>query len=135
MLLAAPAYAWEAIPGPICTLAHDTSDASVRVTYDPRIPEYAISLSRSGTPWPDGPVFAIRFDGPRPLTITTDRHVLSDGQTTLTVTDSGFTNVLNGLQFNTTATALIGETALPLSLEGATPAVEAFRACTTAPSA
>ncbi|MEO1532112.1 MAG: hypothetical protein AAFU72_08085 [Pseudomonadota bacterium] len=103
------------------------------VTYDPRVPEYAIALRRD-VPWPKDALFAIRFDGPRGLTISTSRHQLSEGGTVLTVTDRGFGNVLDGLQFNDTATALTGSAALSVSLDGAAPAVEAFRACTTASS-
>jgi hypothetical protein len=50
------------------------------------------------------------------------------------VTDSGFGNVLDGLQFNDTATAVTGAAELRIPLEGAAPAVEDFRACTKAPS-
>ncbi|MBO6707236.1 MAG: hypothetical protein JJ912_14180, partial [Roseitalea sp.] len=72
---------------------------------------------------------AMRFDGPIGLTITTDRHIASDEGRSLTVTDSGFGNVLNGLEFNHTATALLGDRAVPVSLDGAAPAVQDFRAC------
>lgn len=132
-LASSPAMAWEFTPNPICTLSQETDESSVRVTYDPRVPEYAITLKRD-VPWPQEPVFAIRFDGPRGLTISTTRHRLSEGGTALTVTDRGFGNVLDGLQFNRTATALTGSAALALPLEGAAPAVEAFRACAMAPS-
>ncbi|MEO0624574.1 MAG: hypothetical protein AAFU49_05345 [Pseudomonadota bacterium] len=103
------------------------------MTYDPRSLDYAIALKRA-VPWPDDPAFAIRFDGPRGLTISTSRHQLSEGRTVLTVTDRGFGNVLDGLQFNDTATALTGSAALSVSLDGAAPKVEAFRACTKASS-
>lgn len=69
------------------------------------------------------------------MTIGTDRHVLSPDGRSLTVTDTGFGNVLDGLAFNTTATALSGAEALPFDLAGAGPAVEAFRSCGVAPSA
>lgn len=131
LLLASPARAWEFTPTPICTLTHDTGEAAVRVTYDPRIPEYAITLTLAEGGWPDAPVFAIRFDGARGLTISTTRHVLSGGAA-LTVTDRGFGNVLDGLQYNDTATALLGERALPIPLDGAAGPVAEFRACTEA---
>jgi hypothetical protein len=60
---------------------------------------------------------------------------LSDDGRTLTVTDGGFGNVLDGLALNGTATALAGDTVIPFDLAGARPAVEAFRACGVVPSA
>ena len=130
---ASPVWAWEFTPDPICTLSQVSGDESVVVTFDARVPEYAIAIMRA-EPWPKEPVFAIRFEGPRGLTISTSRHQLSRGGTVLTVTDRGFGNVLDGLQFNHTATALTGSAALSVPLEGAAPAVEQFRACTTAAS-
>lgn len=131
LFLASPATAWEFSPSPVCTLAHDGPAGTVTVTYDPGAAEpYAIAIARAGAAWPDAPVFGIRFDGPRGLTITTDRHRLSDEQSKLTVSDRGFGNVLNGLEFNSTATARAGEAEVTFSLEGAAPEVQAFRACT-----
>ena len=134
-LLASPAAAWEFSPSPICTLSQSTEAADVRVTYDARVPEYAMTVARRDTPWSPGPVFAIRFDGPRGLTISTDRHGLNDGGQSLTVADSGFGNVLNGLEFNDTATALLADQSITIPLEGAAPQVQKFRACTEAPLA
>ena len=51
------------------------------------------------------------------------------------MTDRGFGNVLNGLEFNDTAIAIAGETRVPFSLAGAAPEIQAFRACTDAPTA
>ncbi len=135
LLLASPALAWEFTSSPICTLTHATGTAEVRVTYDARLPEYAIEITRRDTPWSPGPVFAIRFDGPRGLTISTDRHGLGNGGQSLTVADSGFGNVLNGLEFNDTAIALLGGQTVTIPLEGAAPQVQKFRACTEAPLA
>jgi hypothetical protein len=132
-LVAAPVSAWEFTPEPICTLSWENENASVVVTYDPQRSEYAITLRRAA-PWPREPVFAIRFDGPRGLSISTSRHRLSEGGRALTVTDRGFGNVLDGLQYNETATALTGSASLPVPLEGAAPAVDAFRNCTAAPA-
>ncbi len=134
-LLASPAAAWEFSPSPVCTLTHETEGAGVRVTYDARVPEYAIAVTRRDAPWNSGPVFAIRFDGPRGLMISTDRHSLSGGGQTLTVADSGFGNVLNGLEFNDTATALLADQSVTIPLTGAAPEVQKFRACTEAPLA
>ena len=134
-LAATPAYAWEFSPTPVCTLSHELPEASVRVTHDPRLPEpYAIAITRPDG-WSDGTAFSIVFEGARGLTISTDRQRLSDNGRTLTVTDRGFGNVLDGLEFNRTATALFGDTAISFPLDGAAPEVQAFRACATAPTA
>ena len=134
-LLAGPLHAWEFTADPVCTLSHETEAASVRVTHDPAIPEYAITITRAGAAWPGGPVFAIRFDGPRGLTISTTRHRLGEAGRALTVTDRGFGNVLDGLQFNDTATALLGDAAVAFPLDGAAEPVGRFRACVAAPVA
>ncbi|MEX0956565.1 MAG: hypothetical protein WDZ83_15310 [Rhizobiaceae bacterium] len=134
-LLATPAAAWEFTPMPVCTLSNDTDTGRVVVTYDPRLTEpYEISVTGTA-PWPDAPVFSMRFDGQRGLVISTNRHRLSDGGRTLSVTDSGFGNVLDGLEFNNAATALAGDIAVPFPLAGAAPEVRAFRACVAAPTA
>lgn len=134
-LLAAPAQAWDFIPTPICTILNDTPTLQVRVTYDPSQPEpYAITLTRTD-PWPVTDTFGLSFNGPAAMTIGTGRHQLSNEGRTLTVTDTGFGNVLDGLAYNGTATAIAGETSIPFDLTGARPAVEAFRACGVVPSA
>lgn len=121
--LAAPAAAWEFSPLPVCTL----SAPQVTVTYDAALPEYAITLTLPAGDWPTGTNFAIRFDGDRPLTIGTDRHVIDGNR--LTVRDRGFGNVLDGLQFNTTALAIAGDQVLVIPLGDAAPAVAQFRDC------
>lgn len=123
-----PANAWTFTPGTICQLDHQEADLSVRLTYDPAAPLYTISITQSA-PLPKAPTFAIRFDGPQPIQIATDRHSYSADGTTLTVADQGFGNVLNGLQFNDTMTALSGSNAFTLSLKGAAAPTAAFRAC------
>jgi hypothetical protein len=130
MILAGqPALGWEFSPTPVCTLSFESDDAGVSVTHDPRLPlPYSIAITLPDA-WPTGGEFAIRFDGPRALTIGTSRHVPSDGGRTLTVSDVGFGNVLNGLEFNDTATAVSGDRAVTLPLAGAAPEVEKFRAC------
>lgn len=130
LLLASPACAWDFVPRPVCTVLNDhaASAIDVTMTFDPSGPEYSIALTRDSA-WPLGPVFSLQFDGPRSLTISTHRHRLSNDGRTLTVTDRGFGNVLDGLQFNDQATALIGGIGLPFALDGAAPAVEAFRNC------
>ena len=129
LLLAAPARAWEFSPVPICTLFHETDALRLIVTYDAAVPEYAIALTLKSGRWPDSPRFSIVFEGARGLTIGTDRHRLSPDAQTLTVTDRGFGNVLNGLQFNEMATAIAEEQRVTVPLQGAEPAVQAFRAC------
>ena len=131
LLLATPAAAWEASSeGPVCLLTKDTDEAEIVVSHDPRkaLP-YAIDLTLDA-PWQAGPFFAIRFDGLQPRTITTDRHQLT--RNTLTVTDRGFGNVLDGLAFNFVALAASGSTSVVIPLEGAAPEVEKFKACATA---
>jgi hypothetical protein len=130
-----PAGAWDFTPTPICTLFHDADGLSIRVTYDPAQAEpYAIALTRP-EPWPATPSFGLRFDGPSAMTIGTSRHRLSPDWRTLTVTDTGFGNVLDGLAFNSRVTALADGTEAAVDLAGARPAVEAFRACGVVPSA
>lgn len=129
LLTALPAHAWEATLGPVCTLTHETESAYVLLTYDPSEPRYSIAITRKGGPWPNGSAFQMLFDGPAPLAIGTDRHILSDGGRTLTVTDRGFGNVLNGLQFNGMARATTGGLTESFSLTGAAGPVQAFRDC------
>jgi hypothetical protein len=138
MFWAGGATAWEARLGEICELTHDTPEASWRITYDPAIGQYAITIRLVGATWDPHPIFAIRFSGARELTITTDRHVISPDGHALTVTDRGFGNVLNGLEFNTTAIAISGDLSVGAGLTGpdpAAPAVAAFRACAVRPLA
>ena len=135
-LMTAPAGAWEFTPTPVCTIAEDTRDIRIRVTYDPAQPEpYAISLTLPDSAWPATGSFGLRFDGPAALSIGTARHQLSPDGRTLTVSDTGFDNVLDGLALTSTATAVAGETAIPFDLTGAKSAVEAFRACGILPLA
>lgn len=130
--LAAPVHAWTFTPVPICTLSHDGAEAAVRVTHDPGLDEpYAIAVTRKAGAWPADPGFAIRFEGPRGLTIGTMRHRVAGD--TLTVTDRGFGNVLDGLEFNDRAVALSGDAAVAVDLAGAAGPVQAFRACAIAP--
>lgn len=134
-LAATPLSAWEFTAVPVCTLWHETAEARLTVTWDPaRREAYAIDIARRNEVWSQGPVFAMRFDGPAGLTITTNRHFLSEGGATVTVTDHGFGNVLNGLEFNDSATALLDGVAVPFPLDGAAGPVQDFRACTEAPA-
>ncbi|MEM9755287.1 MAG: hypothetical protein AAF914_04805 [Pseudomonadota bacterium] len=132
-LLASPAHAWEAgMQDGLCTLSHDEADVSVLITFDPAGPLYSFSIVR-GAPWPDAANFGIRFLGPRAGMIVTDRHVLDVGGLRLSVTDTGFGNVLAGLEFNQIAEAMIGREVVAIPLDDAAPAVAAFRSCIEAP--
>ncbi len=133
LCLATPAAAWEFSPVPVCTLEHTTDTAAVTVTYDPAAAAQPYAIAITGEGLAPAPVFAIRFDGPRGLTITTDRHELTAG--TVTVRDRGFGNVLNGIEFGETATAILGTTEIAFPLTGADAPTQAFRACIAAPLA
>ncbi len=131
-LIPCPALAWEFRPDPVCTLSHDAPGIRVVVTRDPAAAlPYAIALTLSEGAWPPAPAFHIAFSGDRRLTIGTGGHVLSDEGRTLTVRDTGFGNVLDGLEFNATARAWSGLRSVDLDLAGAAPAVQAFRDCAT----
>ena len=124
---ASSATAWEFSPTPICTLRSATGD--VVVTYDAQLPEYTITITRPAPGWDDAPIFGMRFDGSKPLTIHTDQHQRSAGGRQIIVTDTGFENVLNGLALNAIATAFTGTTQAEISLSGIGPALRAFRHC------
>ncbi len=132
--LALPASAWEFTPLPVCTLTEESGSGSVVVIYDPRQKQAYSIMVTSPVPWPDASSFSMRFEGQRGLTISTDRHRLSNGGRTLTVTDTGFGNVLNGLEFNDRAVAVSGGSEVGFPLDGAAPEVQALRACAQAPS-
>lgn len=128
-LLATPAAAWEFRADPLCTLLHDTPTARLVITRDPARPEpYALTLTRAA-PWPAAAGFAIRFQGARPFAIGTDRHRRSPDGRSLTVTDTGFGNVLDGLELGGRAVAVSGAAAEMLDLSGAAGPLRAFRAC------
>lgn len=129
LFLASPATAWEFSPVPICTLCQTTQAVEVTVTYDASLPEYAIRITLTDGTWPESPIFALAFEGGIPLTIQTDRHVLSDGDKSVTVRDRGFGNVLNGMEFNGIAIALLGDKALPIPLTGIKGPMQSFRNC------
>lgn len=124
-------HAWEFSPGTPCVLTHEAGQAQIQLTYDPTQPLYSVTVRRN-EPWPAAPTFGMRFVGPQGRVIGTDRHVLSADRMSLTVTDRGFGNVLDGLQFNHTTTAISGDVEVTFSLEGAAEPVAAFRACDTA---
>ena len=133
--LAGPAQAWRSgTDGALCTLEHDEPGVAIRLTFDPSLPLYTITLTGPDA-WPRAGSFGIRFDGARPGTITTDRHALSADGRSLSVSDRGFGNLLDGLEFNDRATGFSGPAVLGVSLDGAAEAVQAFRRCGDIPTA
>ena len=82
--------------------------------------------------WPGDPIFGMTFANNRPISIQTDRHSISPDGRSITVKDRGFGNVLNGLEFNTRAYAILGDTTLGFDLTGIGPAITAFRDCPAA---
>ena len=114
-------------------LSHAQADIDVVLTHDPTQPLYSITLTKA-TPWPQANVFSLRFEGAAGLTISTNRHVIGNGGLSLTVTDSGFGNVLNGIAFNRQAVALIGDQAVAFSLQDAAEPTAAFRDCSVDPA-
>lgn len=130
--MAAPAAAWEFSPSPICTLTHTSDDIAMTVTYDPAITEYTITVTLDGDTWGNDLIFGMAFVGERPISIQTDRHILSTDRKSLTVKDRGFGNVLNGLEFNDRAYAILGEQAVGVPLDEIGPAMTAFRNCPAA---
>ena len=133
LCLSTPAAAWEFTPGLPCLLTHSEANVAVELTHDPTQPLFTITLTQA-TPWPQADVFSLRFEGAAGLTISTNRHQLSKDGRSLTVTDTGFGNVLNGLAFNQRAVAVIGPVEIGVSLDGANAPTEAFRACAVDPA-
>jgi hypothetical protein len=129
LTLPLPAAAWEFSPDPICTLTHLTDEAEIAITYDASIPEYALLIALRTGEWPDADAFQMIFEGAQDLAIGTSEHTLSLDGATLTVRDSGFGNVLDGLEFNALMWATAGEVFVTAPLTDAAPAVQAFRAC------
>lgn len=129
ILFASPAAAWEFAPRPICTLFDSSEAGEITVTYDAEITEYTITVTLPDGTWPSDPTFAMAFAGERPISIQTNRYTLSNDGRSLTVKDRGFGNVLNGLEFNTHAYAVLGDTMVGFALDGIDPAISAFRAC------
>ena len=130
--LASPVAAWDFSPSPICTLSHSTDTTGLTVTYDGAATEpYSIEITGPGIA--PAPVFGIRFSGGAGLTIQTTRHVVKGNS--VRVSDRGFGNVLNGIEYSDTATALLGDAEIPFALDGADAPMQAFRACIASPVA
>lgn len=133
LLLPGSALAWEFTPGLPCLLTYENDAVSVELTHDPIEPRYSISITPTFS-WPAAETFSLQFVGPFGLTISTDRQKISQEGRRLTVTDQGFGNVLNGMQFNSRMVALLGAARVEVPLTGAEAPVTAFRACTGVPS-
>lgn len=95
----------------------------MKVTYDGDL--YTIYLTHSSG-WLDAANFSLSFVpfGPN---IQTNRQMIIG--TTLSVTDTGFGNVLSGLQMNKRAIATLGTRRYEIDLDGASEPTKAFRAC------
>ena len=133
LLSAGPAAAWEFSPTPICTLSHSADTARAEITYDPATALYTLTLTRNAGAWAQSPRFGMAFTGGVALTIGTAEHRI-DGPR-LSVADTGFGNVLNGLEFNAQVTGFTDSDAVTLPLAGAQEPVRAFRACAQTPPA
>ncbi len=131
-LFAFPAAAWEFSPAPICTLTETTAEGTLTITYDASLPEYTITITLPDATWPAAPGFAMGFAGDRPISIQTDRHMRSADGRSLRVKDTGFGNVLNGLEFNMRAYATSGDTTVGFTLTDIGPAIRDFRNCPAA---
>ncbi|MDG3041729.1 hypothetical protein [Roseicyclus marinus] len=129
-----PAAAWQAgTDGALCTLTHAENGLDIRLTHDPGPPLWTITIT-APTPWPEAAIFSIAFLDGADLTISTDRHILSQDGLALTVADRGFGNVLAGLSGNARALFRAGDAEFSASLAGAAPEVAAFEACGTTPA-
>ncbi len=129
LILASPAYAWEFSASPICTLTDSSDAGEMTVTYDPAITEYTITVTLPDGTWPDAQTFGMAFANGRPISIQTDLFTRSADGRSLTVKDRGFGNVLNGLEFNSRAYAILGDLTVGFTLDGIDPAISAFRDC------
>lgn len=123
LVLAQPAQAWDFSPTPICTLTDAGSHTDVKLTYDGQL--YALALINADG-WPSQPVFSIRFAPLGPY-ISTSNHKVEGN--TLKVSDTGFGNVLTGLQINQTARIILGDMVREIDLTGARAPVDAFKRC------
>lgn len=127
-LVTTPAFAWDFTSGAVCTLSDATDTAQIVLTYDPALPRYTLSVTRE-TAWPTGGVFTMAFADTRPALIQTSRYVVSEDGLTLSVADSGFGNVLNGLEFGGTIRAAVGDVDADFTSNDIAAPMAAFRTC------
>ncbi|MEM1160702.1 MAG: hypothetical protein AAGJ28_07195 [Pseudomonadota bacterium] len=99
----------------------------MKIVHDPAASQYRMAVRLTSGTWSESPSFGISFRGGRELTIGTDRHRIAGD--TLSVADTGFDNVLNGLEFNLVAIAFTTDQTLQLSLAGAAEEVRKFKSC------
>ena len=100
------------------------------MTHDPsRAMPYVIEVNRTDARWTPAKIFSIRVDGSEHIAISTGRHELTKNGTSLSVSDTGIGNILNGLEFNHVADAVLGVRVLIIQLTGAAPEVARFRDC------
>lgn len=123
VISASPAAAWEFTDQPTCTVTDFGTPTAFEMTFDGS--QYTLTLTHPEG-WPPGPVFGISFAPNGPL-IQTQEHQING--TTLTVSDSGFENVLRGLENNIAASAMVGDVSRDFDLTDAADAVQAFRDC------
>lgn len=133
-LMAPPVLGWTFTPGLPCRLSHETPEVAVELTFDPNGPLYTITLTRPA-PWPEAPVFSMRYFGPFGRTISTDQHQRSADGRSLSVSDSGFGNVISGLIQDQAFSAQTGDTAVTVPLDGAAAPATAFAGCRPAAGA
>ena len=124
-----PAAAWEFSPDPICTLSHQTEALEMVITHDTVERQYTLSIRLKDMVWVPSPTFGVTYSGSQPISIGTTQHRLSKDRQTLSVGDSGFDNVLNGLEFNHTATATTQSQQVSVRTRGIAKPLAAFRAC------
>ena len=131
LLAAAPASAWEFNSAPVCMIWHQTETSKIMVSYDVSAPKpYALDVVLKSGRWPDTSPFSVTFEGANSFTISTDRHLVSEDAKTVTASDTGFGNVLKGLENNATASPKLGTQGVTFPLEGAAEVVQKFRDCT-----
>ncbi|MEM7243261.1 MAG: excinuclease ABC subunit B [Pseudomonadota bacterium] len=126
------ASAWTFSPDPICRVTEKQQLIEIDLTYDHATEIYAIAFTKTEAPWAQSQEFSIRFEGPRPKLIRTNRHQFSADGFTLTASDTGFGNVLDGLQYNTLAALQTGDERIFIQIHKSFPAIEAFRKCVDA---
>ena len=127
-VFATPAQAWTFAETEVCTLTHIEDMTEVTVVFDPAVPLYTITITTTA-PWDNSPTFRLSFDGPNALTIGTDQHTFSADRRSLSVSDTGFGNVLAGIGLNQQMTALNGDQAVSVSTTDAADPVADFNAC------
>lgn len=128
-LFPVPALAWEFSPDPICTLRHETENVQMVVTHDTSAGIYTLNVTAKGAVWQPSDTFGMQFTGGAQISIGTTRHRLTDDARTLSVSDTGFGNVLDGLEFNPVATAFTQTQSVSVRTDGIAAPMAAFRAC------